>query len=464
MQHNPIAAAAALAAALLALPAPSANAQTAPTPTEAELASKLDKLGAELAELKAQLAELRRQNGTAAPVSSTGTASSATPAAPASASAAPAAAASTTSAATTQTAGAARVEQSAAAAPATVLTSYGEINLNVPTNATSEARSDLVRFVLGYQHRFDEKTKVVAELEVEHAVSSADDVGEVAVEQAFVERQLNATWAGQLGLFLMPVGLLNGNHEPTAYYGVERNFVETAIIPSTWREGGLQFIGSFDNGITLNLGVSTGFDVGKWDAGSQECVDYPLACIHQELSQARARDAAVFGRLDWRGVPGLLLGGSIFTGGAGQGQPNVPSSRVTLGEVHARWQPGRWDLRALASWGSISNTAAFNLPIVGNPALVPKSFDGWYVLAAYKLWTQADYTLTPFARFERYNTGRSYADIGPGLTPPSLPTQQVVTVGVDFKIGQGVVLKADYQDFKVNSDLNRVSLGLGWNF
>src|SRR5438874_6846832 len=30
------------------------------------------------------------------------------------------------------------------------------------------------------------------------------------------------------GLFLMPVGLLNETHEPTAYYGVERNFVETA--------------------------------------------------------------------------------------------------------------------------------------------------------------------------------------------------------------------------------------------
>ncbi len=447
MKLNPFTTATALAALLVALPATPAIAQTAATPIEAELASKLDKLSAELAELKAQLAQLRKQNGG----TDTAPAAQAAAGAAATANVAPLGA--------SATANAAGSEQ-----PATVLSSYGEINLNVPTNDSAQARADLARFVLGYQHRFDEKTKVVAELEVEHAVSSAVDAGEVAVEQAFAERQINPAWAAQLGLFLMPIGLLNGNHEPTAYYGVERNFVETAIIPSTWREGGLQFIGSFDNGITLNLGVSTGFDVGKWDADSIECVDYPLACIHQEMSLARAHDVAAFGRLDWRGVPGLLLGGSIFTGGAGQGQPNAPSSRVTMGEVHARWQPGRWDLQALATWGAISNTAAFNLPIVGSRALVPASFGGWYALAAYQLWTQADYTLTPFVRFEQYNTGRSYADLGHGLTPPSLPTQQVVTVGLDFKIGEGVVIKADYQDFKVNTDLNRVSLGLGWNF
>ena len=40
------------------------------------------------------------------------------------------------------------------------------------------------------------------------------------------------------GLFLMPFGLLNEHHEPTIFYGVQRNFVETVIIPSTWREGG----------------------------------------------------------------------------------------------------------------------------------------------------------------------------------------------------------------------------------
>src|SRR5437763_143017 len=48
-----------------------------------------------------------------------------------------------------------------AEAPATVLTSYGEVNVTMPTDDSSATTLDLRRFVLGYQHRFDEKTKVV---------------------------------------------------------------------------------------------------------------------------------------------------------------------------------------------------------------------------------------------------------------------------------------------------------------
>ena len=40
------------------------------------------------------------------------------------------------------------------------------------------------------------------------------------------------------------------HHEPPVFYGVERNDVETRIIPSTWREGGFGFRWATDNGIT----------------------------------------------------------------------------------------------------------------------------------------------------------------------------------------------------------------------
>ena len=156
------------------------------------------------------------------------------------------------------------------AQPKTVISGYAELNYNRPTQATQNAHADVRRAVLGYQHRFDEKTKVVTEIEIEHAVSSASDPGEVAIEQAYIEHQITPTWAVRGGLFLMPVGLLNENHEPPSFLGVERNFVETAIIPSTWREGGLQLVGSFDNGLTVQGGISTTFDLNKWDAGSTE--------------------------------------------------------------------------------------------------------------------------------------------------------------------------------------------------
>lgn len=419
-------------AAMLAMAGSVACAQSA---TEAELARKLDQLASELAKVKAQLAEMQQQR-VAAPAAT----SAPQPASsPAQAAAAP------------------------PAEPATVLTSYAELNYNRPTHASQNAQADMRRFVLGYQHRFDAKNKVVTELELEHAVSSASDPGEVEVEQAYLEHQVSPNVALRAGLFLMPVGLLNENHEPTAFYGVERNAVETAIIPTTWREGGVQAAISMDNGLSLQGGVSTGFDLTKWDATSTEGAESPLGSIHQELALAKAHDLSVFGAANWRGLPGLLVGASLFTGGATHGQASA-SARVTLWDLHARWTPGRFDLSALYARGGITNTTALNASLVGNPTLIPKSFDGAYVQAAYKLWTHEDYALSPFVRLERLNAAKSYADLGPGITPAALPTQQIVTLGANFQVAQGIVVKADMQRYRDNADTNRVNLGLGWSF
>ena len=436
-----------LIAASLALVAGSAFAQTA---TEAELARRLDQLATELAAVKAQLAQMQQKQAAAPAVAAAPTPAAAGAGTPAVASAAPA---------TT----AAPAYSASLLGPGTVLTSYGEINYNRPTRQNQNATADVRRFVLGYQHRFDEKTKVVTELEVEHAVSSASDPGEVEVEQAYVERQLTPVWSLRAGLFLIPAGLLNENHEPTAFYGVERNFVETAIIPSTWREGGLQLVGNFDNGLTLQGGVTTGFDLNKWDAASTEGKNSPLASIHQELALAKAHDLAVFGAVNWRGIPGLLVGGSLFTGQATQAQA-VDKARVTLWDIHARWTPGRWDFSTVYARGTISNTAALNAALVGNPTLIPKSFDGFYVQGAYKVWSHDDYALSPFVRWEQFNTSKSYAELGLGLTPEAGRAERVVTVGANLQVSQGIVLKADYQRFRENADLNRFNLGLGWSF
>ena len=412
----------------------SAFAQTA---TETELARKLDQLAAELAAVKAQLVQIQQQRAATAPAAEPAPAA-ATATAPVAAPAAP-------------------------VTPATVLTSYGELNYNRPIRAKENAQADARRIVFGFQHRFDDKTKLVTEIELEHAVTSASDAGEVAVEQAYVERQLTPTWAMRAGLFLMPVGLLNENHEPTAFYGVERNFVETAIIPSTWREGGVQFVGNFDNGLTLQGGITTSFDLNKWDAASSEGKESPLGSIHQELALAKSHDLALFGAANWRGIPGLLLGGSIFTGQATQAQA-VEKARITLWDLHARWTPGRWDLSALYTRATISNTAALNATLVGNQTLIPKSFDGYYVQGAYKVWSFEDYALSPFVRWEQFNTARAYADLGPGLTPDAARAERVVTLGANLQVSPGVVIKADYQRFREAPDQNRVNLGLGWSF
>jgi hypothetical protein len=345
---------------------------------------------------------------------------------------------------------------------------YGEFTYAHPTADSASSTADLARFVLGAGYQFNERTRFNSELEVEHAVSSADDRGEVEVEQAYIEHELRRGLFARAGLFLIPSGTLNENHEPTRYYGVFRNFVETAIIPSTWREGGVALQGFTEGGLRWDVGVTTGFDLSKWDATSLEGQQSPLGSIHQELQLAHARDVSGFGAVNYTGIAGLRVGASLFGGGASQGQPGLPSAGLTLWEGHAQWAPGAWDLAALYARGHISGTRQINLTLVGNQTLVPEEFFGWYLQAAYRLVERESWSLTPFVRYERFNTGSSYADIGAGFTPGAMPDRKVWTTGLNWMIAPGVVVKADYLSFQGTGqrmgDSNRFDLGLGYQF
>jgi len=341
---------------------------------------------------------------------------------------------------------------------------YGELNYSHPRADSAATRADLARFVLGTGYRFDEQTRFVSELELEHAVSSASDPGEIEVEQAYIERDLAAGVFARAGLILIPSGTLNENHEPTRYYGVFRNFVETAIIPSTWREGGVALQGNTEGGLRWDVGLTTGFDLSRWEATSTEGQESPLGSIHQELALAKARDLSGFAALNYSGIPGLRAGASVFTGGASQGQPGLPSASITLWEGHARWAAGAWDLAGLYARGHISGTQEINTALVRNPTLIPQSLFGWYLQAAYRVIDNDRTSLTPFVRYERFNTAASFADIAPGLTPAVQPDEKVWTAGLNWIFAPGVVLKLDYLDFQNTSAGDRFDIGLGYQF
>jgi hypothetical protein len=342
---------------------------------------------------------------------------------------------------------------------------YGELNYSRPNGDSADTTFDVGRFVLGAGYRFDDKTRFVSELEVEHAVSSADDAGEVEVEQAYIERQLSDGIYAKAGLFLIPAGLLNESHEPTFYYGVFRNFVETAIIPTTWREGGVTVQGKTAGGLRWDVGVTTTINLSGWDfSGESEGQESPLGSVHQEGQLAASKDLAGFAAVNYSGIPGLNFGGSYFTGDAGQGQAGFEDAKMTLWDVHARWSPGDAQISGLYARGHFSGTKAINTLNVGNPVLIPEDFFGWYVEGAYKVLSRDTWSLAPFLRYEKFNTGSSYANIGAGLTPDDLPDTKVWTGGVNFTLTQGVVLKADYLKFTDDAQPDRFDLGIGYQF
>lgn len=353
---------------------------------------------------------------------------------------------------------------------------YGEVYYTDPVNDRSQSQFDLARAVFGIGYQFDPRTEFNSEYEVEHAVASSSDVGEFEVEQFYVDRKLSDYLSARGGLFLMPFGLLNEHHEPTSFYGVQRNFVETLIIPSTWREGGVGFHGDTTAGLGWNAGLTTGFDLSKWSFAPQS-PPYrnalaledngvaPLQATHQELALANARRLSQYLALGYYGIPGLTLGAAVSSGDAAPGD-----ERVTLWEAHARWAPARLELQALYARGTISNTALANLANPGAPNPIPAAFYGYYLQGAYQLWRQDEYRLNPFVRFERYDLGSSYDGTPGPVIPPGQALlwpqnhDRVWTVGANFYLGPHLVLKADYQWFEENTSFERFDLGLGVAF
>lgn len=361
-----------------------------------------------------------------------------------------------------------------AAGSDTTIGGYGEISYNGYLKDRSRNQADLKRFVLFFGHRFNDKLSFTSEVEVEHAIASSGDQGEVEIEQAYLNYAFSPAVNLKAGLFLMPFGFLNRNHEPPVFYGVERNEVETRIIPSTWREGGVGLYGSTPFGLSYDVGITTGFDIAKLDdAGA------PLAGSHQELQLAKAANLSFYGSLEYHGVPGLLIGGAVFTGNATHDNADFKAdnalpdfsgitSRITLWDVHGRWQHRGLDLQALYARGTISRAAGLDTVLANYNAangtelpLAPSAFYGWLVQGAYSFGLGGDLTLDPFVRYEKFDT---QARLPLGLAADTVNRDRVLTTGFSFHPLHEVVVKIDYQKFFENKDNDRINLGLGYMF
>lgn len=160
-----------------------------------------------------------------------------------------------------------------------VLTSEDSLNSGVSKNKTvisgygsafyqrdfhlKYSRASLERVVLFVGHQFNSRISFFSELELENAVvaSSASDEaavagkGDISMEQAFIKFNLNPRMYLVAGLFVPRIGILNENHLPVNFNGVERPLVEQLVIPATWRELGVGFYGSANN-LPLNYSVA----------------------------------------------------------------------------------------------------------------------------------------------------------------------------------------------------------------
>lgn len=357
----------------------------------------------------------------------------------------------------------------------TTVGGYGELHYNnYRGDATDKDTMDFHRFVLFFGHKFNDWISFKSEFELEHAFTKGGGSGgngggggEVELEQAYLDFNFNKAVNAKVGVFLVPMGLLNETHEPPTFYGVERNEVESRVIPSTWWESGAGIYGEAMPGLNYQLNVTTAPDIGKLSNFSKGFRDG-----RTKANEAVAEDLAVSGALNYTGVPGLLVGAAFFTGNTGQdgktkaGLADV-DARLTLWDVHARYQKDRIDLRALYARGHLDDADEINAALgkaAGSSTGVGESFYGWYAEAAYHIWKQGDHDLAPFVRYEKWDL---HDDVPGGYVKNAAYQNKVLTVGANYWPHPQVVLKADYQDWDEADGAKgdkRVNMGMGYMF
>jgi len=315
---------------------------------------------------------------------------------------------------------------------------YGEMHYN---NLDSGNEIDFHRFVLFFSHQFTDRLRFFSEVEIEHVIASSDDddKGEVEVEQAYIEYDLTPNQHARAGLFLLPVGILNETHEPPTFYGVERNPVETYIIPTTWWAGGVGVNGEIAPGWSYDFAVHEGLDTSAAD-------NYAVRSGRQETSEADANDLASTARIRWTGIAGIELAASLqYQQNVTQGtDPNAGDA--WLYEAHADIRRGPYGLRALyANW---------DLDGSGPKAIGADRQEGFYIEPSYRFTPKVGV-------FGRYNQWDNQAGSNGNNTE-----KKQYNAGINYWPHPDVVLKADIQmqDNDGSKNDNGYNLGIGYQF
>jgi hypothetical protein len=323
---------------------------------------------------------------------------------------------------------------------------------------------DFHRFVLLFNHSFSPRIRFVGELELEHAlVEGLEEAGELELEQAYVDFLLTRALNVRAGMLLVPVGIINERHEPPVFNGVERPFVDTVVVPTTWFDVGAGVHGEFRHGVRYRAFVMAPLDALEFSAAEG------IRGGRQKGSESNVRNVAVTGRVEYIGTPDLTLGASIWSGKSSFSAPLLVDTTVRLAEADLRYRRDRLELRGQFAQVAISDAARLNdtLELVtGVSPNIARTLRGFYTEAAYRVWAAGSpRDLVVFFRYENFDTQFRMPE---GFVPLKEFDRDAWVFGVTYFPDPDVAIKADYVRVGNQSEIvratNSLNLGLGWWF
>ena len=379
---------------------------------------------------------------------------------------------------------------------------YGALDGNTKDHRNTIA---IPRFVLALDYKFTPKWILGAEIEFEaggtgNAVeiensengeyeTEIEKGGEVALEQFHITRLIHPAFNVSVGHMIVPFGLTNSHHEPVNFFGTVRPEGESTILPCTWHETGIKFFGSlgkgyaaFDYQLLLVAGLNAnGFDRNTWIASGKQGL----------FEVDNFTSPGYVARLDYKGVPGLRVGGSFYychDAGSNsdkvQDYAEIGSVPVRIYSADLQYKNKYVTVRGNMIYGNLGNSDGVTMV---NKRLSNKSpysrltpvaktavSYGGEVGVNLKSFFKCDKfpTIYPFARYEYYNPQEK---MEAGLVAEKRNQVSMWTAGLNWYALPNLVVKADYTTrqigtskmfgtSKYNSE-NEFSLGIayvGW--
>ncbi len=328
----------------------------------------------------------------------------------------------------------------------TVISGYGSAFYQRNFNQ-QQSTATLERAVLFVGHQFSQKISFFSELEIENAKveGGVSNNAEISMEQAFLKFNLNAHQYLIAGLFVPRIGILNENHLPVNFNGVERPIVETFIIPATWRELGIGFYGNSEK-IPLNYSVAilNGLEGQNFQHGTG------IRGGRAEGNLASANNIAITAALQyyWQNFKFQISG---YTGGTVTLSPRGSDSLglnsgafgtpIYLGEADVQFDKNGFSAKALGVYISYPDAGKMNTVYGNNTAT---GMYGAYAELAYN-WlykTNSKASFISFVRFEALDMNSGIAAKGEGIYDGT-EKQTHVIVGLGYLPLPNVVIKAD---------------------
>ncbi len=331
-------------------------------------------------------------------------------------------------------------------------------------NSATDEKLDFHRFVLLVSHELADWVQFYSEVEIEHAFVEGDEKsGEIEIEQAYVDFLTGEHLNYRVGVLLTPMGIINQTHEPATFNGVERPFVDTVIIPTTWSESGAGLFGDLLPGLSYQLNLMGGLKAEDFSASSG------LRSGRQKAFKTNAEDLAAVVRLDYKGLPGLAVGASYYAGDSAQDFAIGADVNVDVYEGDFRYSIAGFDFRGEIAQVDIGDAGKLNTILgktSGSDAIGEELF-GWYLEGAYHFLplirksTSQDAAL--FLRYENYDTQKSMPR---GFVANPAYDRKAWTVGFTYWPIPDLAVKVDYQDLENGTGTaeDLFNLGIGWEF